>query len=171
MESLRICGNLRILFCICLLLILIIIFSLPVNPDLGVNGIIGEDATMFKSALSPMCLPFNTSETLGVYKVLFKSGDDLRQDQLVIGLISLMDQLLKKVNLDLRLTPYRVLATSSKDGFVEFVPDSHTLTSILANYGNDIRKFLEHHNPKPFDLQMTLDNFVRSCGKYICNYI
>jgi len=36
-------------------------------------------------------------------------------------MINLMDNLLKKVNLDLKLTPYRVLATSTSDGFVEFV--------------------------------------------------
>ena len=141
--------------------------SLPVNPDLAVTGIIGEEAIMFKSALAPMCLPFiSTDLNHNPYRVIFKSGDDLRQDQLVIGLISLMDQLLKKVNLDLRLTPYRVLATSSKEGFVEFVQESHTLTSILEKYGNDIRKFLEHYNPKPSDLQQTLENFVRSCAGY-----
>jgi len=53
--------------------------------------------------------------------VIFKCGDDLRQDQLIIQMINLMDNLLKKVNLDLKLTPYRVLATSTSDGFVEFV--------------------------------------------------
>lgn len=35
-------------------------------------------------------------------KVIFKSGDDLRQDQLIMQMISLMDSLLKRVNLDLR---------------------------------------------------------------------
>ena len=35
------------------------------------------------------------------------------QDQLVIQIIALIDQLWKKENLDLKLTPYRVLATKS----------------------------------------------------------
>ena len=35
--------------------------------------------------------------------MIFKSGDDLRQDQLIMQMISLMDSLLKRVNLDLRL--------------------------------------------------------------------
>ena len=43
---------------------------------------------------------------------MFKIGDDLRQDQLVIQIIDLMDQLLKNENLDLKLTPYKILATS-----------------------------------------------------------
>lgn len=58
----------------------------------------------------PLGLTFLT--TAGArYGVIFKTGDDLRQDQLVIQLIQLMDRLLKKENLDLKLTPYRVLAT------------------------------------------------------------
>lgn len=49
-------------------------------------------------------------------KIIFKNGDDMRQDQLVIQMISLMDSLLKKENLDLKLTPYKVLSTSSVEG-------------------------------------------------------
>lgn len=43
----------------------------------------------------------------GRYQVIYKKGDDLRQDQLVVQIFSLMDRLLKRENLDLRLTPYR----------------------------------------------------------------
>ena len=39
--------------------------------------------------------------------VIYKKGDDLRQDQLVVQMISLMDRLLKREALDLRLTPYK----------------------------------------------------------------
>lgn len=39
---------------------------------------------------------------IDTYQVIFKSGDDLRQDQLIMQMISLMDSLLKRVNLDLR---------------------------------------------------------------------
>ena len=60
------------------------------------------------------------------YRVIFKMGDDLRQDQLMIQMITLMDSLLKSVNLDLCLTPYRVLATAATDGFVELPPGPNT---------------------------------------------
>jgi phosphatidylinositol 3-kinase len=39
-------------------------------------------------------------------------GDDLRQDQLVLQMFLLMDRLLKRENLDLKLTPYRCTALS-----------------------------------------------------------
>ena len=44
--------------------------------------------------------------------VIYKKGDDLRQDQLVVQMISLMDRLLKREALDLRLTPYKYDMTS-----------------------------------------------------------
>jgi len=145
--------------------------SVPVRPDVLVSGLVPEESTMFKSALAPLLGCFTTPEG-GKYKVMFKNGDDLRQDQLVIQMINLMDSLLKKVKLDLQLTPYRVLATSSSDGFVEYVPDSYTLTSILENYGRDIRKFFEAHNPKAASLAKALDIFVKSTAGYcVITYI
>lgn len=48
----------------------------------------------------------------GVYSVIYKKGDDLRQDQFVLQMISLMDKILKKENLDLKLTPYRHVGAS-----------------------------------------------------------
>jgi hypothetical protein len=41
------------------------------------------------------------------YIAIYKTGDDIRQDQLVLQMFSLMDRLLKDENLDLKLTPYR----------------------------------------------------------------
>lgn len=46
-------------------------------------------------------------------------------------MVSLMDRLLKLENLDLQLTPYRVLATGADEGMVEFVP-STSLAQVRA---------------------------------------
>jgi phosphatidylinositol 3-kinase len=72
-------------------------------------------ATLFKSALMPSKLTFLTTEDTE-YVAIFKYGDDLRQDQLILQMITLMDKLLQKEKLDLKLTPYRVLATSTRHG-------------------------------------------------------
>ena len=82
---------------------------------------------MFKSALYPAVLSFIVDSTKAsssnnsaggraagtmrqqsskaniktMYKVMIKTGDDLRQDQLVIIVIQLMDRLLKRGTLDL----------------------------------------------------------------------
>lgn len=75
---------------------------------------------MFKSALMPSRLTFLTT-TGQEYVAIFKHGDDLRQDQLILQIITLMDKLLRRENLDLKLTPYRVLATSSKHGIIFYI--------------------------------------------------
>lgn len=98
--------------------------------------------------------------------MIYKTGDDLRQDQLVIQMFNLMDSLLKKVNLDLRLTPYRVLATSPSDGYVEFVANSRTLQDILEKNGFDIKRYLERCNPRVQDQERALDNFIKSSAGY-----
>lgn len=145
---------------------------MPVRPEVTVTGIVAAETTMFKSALHPLLVCFETTRDDVKYKVLFKCGDDLRQDQLMIQMINLMDSLLKKVNLDLKLTPYRVLATGPEDGFVEYVANSHTLTSILEKHNKDIRKFFHVHNPKPQKLSKVLNTFVKSCAGYcVITYI
>ena len=63
--------------------------------------------------------------------IMFKYGDDLRQDQLILQMINYMDSLLKKIHLDYEFTIYKTLATSKSDGFVEFVPNSKTIYDII----------------------------------------
>lgn len=81
------------------------------------------------------------------YTIIYKAGDDLRQDQLVLQMFTLMDRLLKDENLDLKLTPYRVLPTSAGDGMIEYVP-SVSLARVLAEH-RTIQRFLLLHNEDP----------------------
>lgn len=92
----------------------------PLDPDIIIKGIISEKTSLFKSAMTPYKLHFITKDNQE-YVAIFKHGDDLRQDQLILQMITLMDKLLRKENLDLRLTPYKVLATSTRHGFVQFI--------------------------------------------------
>ena len=114
---------------------------LPLNPDVKIVGVVAKEATLFKSAMMPAKLAFYTTEG-SIYSVIFKHGDDLRQDDLVLQMIILMDKLLRMENLDLKLTAYRVLATGSKHGFVQFI-DSQSVAEVLSIDGtiqNYLRK-------------------------------
>lgn len=94
----------------------------------------------------------------------------MRQDQLVIQLITLMDRLLRKENLDLKLSPYPVLATGPLQGMAQFVP-SKTIAAIVSEHGN-LLNYLRVHNPDEGSIGTSgvepnvIDTFVRSCGKY-----
>jgi hypothetical protein len=85
---------------------------------------------------------------LSSYRVLMKTGDDLRQDQLVMMMIKLMDRLLKRASLDLCITPYSIIATSQNSGMIEFVEESSPLSAILANHNNSILQFFQSVNPQ-----------------------
>ena len=141
---------------------------LPLNPDVSVVGCYPEEAIVFKSSLFPLLIHFKTSDGLK-YPVIFKTGDDLRQDQLVIQIISLMDRLLQKENLDLKLSPYRILATSANAGAVQFVP-SMSLAAASAKYRGSILAYLKANNPDvkaDFGVRKeTMDTYVKSCAGY-----
>lgn len=151
---------------------------LPLDPTIEIVGCIPEDSNVFKSTLSPLLVNFKTSSG-GKFPFIFKTGDNLRQDQLVIQIISLMDRLLLKENLNLQLSPYRILATGALAGAVQFVPSS-PLSSILgsAKYKGSILEYLRRNNPSPpstADSPVTgilgvrkeaMDAYVKSCAGY-----
>ncbi|XP_072428046.1 phosphatidylinositol 3-kinase catalytic subunit type 3 [Chiloscyllium punctatum] len=146
---------------------------LPLEPQVKIRGIIPEKATLFKSALMPAKLIFKTEDG-GKYPVIFKHGDDLRQDQLILQIISLMDKLLRKENLDLKLTPYKVLATSTKHGFMQFI-QSVPVAEVLATEGS-IQNFFRKHAPSekgPSGISAeVMDTYVKSCAGYcVITYI
>ena len=145
----------------------------PLDPDIKVLGVVPDDCSVFKSSLFPLYINFKTS-TGEKYPVIFKTGDDLRQDQLVVQIIALMDRLLLNENLDLKLTPYRILATSTLAGAIQFIPNS-PISSILGNvkYKGSILGYLRFHNPaasgSPSILGVrkdAMDTYVKSVAGY-----
>ena len=69
---------------------------LILDPDVKIHGINVESSTMFKSNLMPCKFVFKTDDRDGEYSVIYKIGDDLRQDQLVLQMIALMDKVKEK---------------------------------------------------------------------------
>ncbi|XP_052164510.1 phosphatidylinositol 3-kinase, root isoform-like [Oryza glaberrima] len=145
----------------------------PLTPTVLLDGIVPEESLVFKSANYPLCIAFSTVNG-GTSKMIFKMGDNLRKDQLVIQIISLMDRLLKSDNLDLHLTPYQVLATGLEEGLVEFIP-SISVAKIIQKTGS-IESYLQKCNPDedgPFGITaQCLETFIKSCAGYsVITYI
>ncbi|KAI9440788.1 atypical/PIKK/PI3K protein kinase, partial [Lactarius indigo] len=148
---------------------------LPLNGNVEVVGIIPEKASIFKSSLSPLLLYFSCSDG-SEYPIIFKDGDDLRQDQLVIQLFTLMDRLLRQENLDVKLTPYPVLATGPQQGMMQFIP-SKTIANIVSENGS-LLNYMRAHYPDEGSVgtygvdPVVIDTFVRSCAGYcVVTYI
>ena len=93
----------------------------------------------------------------------------MRQDQLVLQLFRLMDQLLKKENLDLKLSPYEVLATGALEGMAQFIP-SKSIQAIVDEYGTLV-EYLKANYPDEGSVgtfgivPSVLDTYIRSCGQ------
>ena len=142
---------------------------LPLDPSASIVGLQPEETTVFKSSLHPMLLHFKLSDGRK-YSAIFKKGDDLRQDQLAIQIISLMDRLLRKENLDLKLTPYRILATTSAAGAVQFIPSIALQVAKNKYGGNYILDYLRANNPdKKAEYGVrpeAMDNYIKSCAGY-----
>ena len=142
---------------------------LPLNPEISIVGCYPEDSFVFKSSLHPMLIYFKLADGRK-YPVMFKKGDDLRQDQLVIQIISLMDRLLRKENLDLKLTPYDILATGPTAGAVQFVPSIALQAAKTKFGGNYVLEYLRVNNPdKKAEYGVrkeAMENYVKSCAGY-----
>lgn len=137
---------------------------LPLDPKVDVVGIAADKSSVFKSNLFPLRLHFQCEDG-SEYPVIFKTGDDLRQDQLVIQIIYLMDRLLRKENLDLKLTPYPVLATGIDHGMVRFIP-SMALAQILQENNGSLLPYLKGEDTEgPVD-PTVMDTFIKSCAGY-----
>jgi phosphatidylinositol 3-kinase len=122
---------------------------MSIEPNCVISSFNPDECSCFKSAMVPLLISLNASKVDGdkqdkmTYQVMFKNGDDLRQDQLILQIIALTDSLLKGVNIDLRLTPYRALACGKDDGYLEFVPQSMDLQAILKENNNDLTLFFK----------------------------
>ena len=151
---------------------------LPIDPKIRVKGIFSDGCTVFNSAKKPIKYTFKmTKETKKYnrfgepkyYRLIYKFGDDLRQDQLILQMINFMKSLLKKGNADFEFTLYKVLATSKSDGFVEFVPNSKTYFDIKVQNNNSLKSYFKN---TPGDFNKKLVKFMDSLAGYCAvNYI
>lgn len=76
-----------------------------------------------------------------LYCTMFKCGDDLRQDMLVIQLLQVMNNIWLSQNMNLCMKLYSVIPTGPLEGMVEIVEDSVTLAKITSEYGGSTAAF------------------------------
>ncbi|KAI0980932.1 hypothetical protein GJ496_000311 [Pomphorhynchus laevis] len=150
-------------------------FPSLIDPNVIITGIYADKCKVYQSAQLPCKIVFRSifdDKRKDFHTVIFKNGDDLRQDQLVMQLINLMDKIMKQDQLDLQLTPYEVLATGYNVGLVEYV-ESMTLRTIKQTHQTIRNYFLsissKHNVDKHLQIKIDadlLDSYVRSCAGY-----
>lgn len=75
----------------------------PLDPSFRCTRIRVEKCKVMDSKMRPLWIVFENSDIFGddVY-IIFKNGDDLRQDMLTLQMLRIMDRLWKREGLDLR---------------------------------------------------------------------
>lgn len=163
---------------------------LPITPRVLTSGCVAETATLYKSALLPLGLEWRIvrsseesdldSETENsnlvvqpdgtrTKRVIFKAGDDLRQDQMVTAFVVLIAGIFRTEGLDMRMCTYHVLATAATEGLIEVVPAAHNVAKVLEQYPGQeggIRMFFMKHNRTAPQHAEAIENFIRSCAGY-----
>ncbi|NWW91322.1 P3C2G kinase, partial [Rhynochetos jubatus] len=145
---------------------------LPLNPALVVQGIEADSCSYFTSNAFPLKICFiNANAPSGNINVIFKIGDDLRQDMLVLQIVRVMDSIWLQEGLDMQMIIYRCLSTGRGQGLVQMVPDATTLAKIHRKSGligplkeNTIKKWFRHHHPVESSYQKAVRNFFYSCA-------
>ena len=155
---------------------------LPIEPEIKINGICSDKCIVFKSAKRPIKYCFKMKQEKRskkynhfgdelYYELMFKSGDDLRQDQLILQMINFMDSLLKNEHIGCEFTTYKILATSKSGGFVEFVPNSTTYYDIIKKY-NTLKNNFKDKIDSPEEYKNKIQRFINSLAGYCAvNYI
>ena len=95
-------------------------FQLPLDPRVFVTSIVADECRIMDSKMRPLLLVFKPGKPgAPLVRVLFKKGDDLRQDQLTLQVLSVMEQLWLAKGLNLGMLPYRVMSTGRRVGLIQ----------------------------------------------------
>ncbi|KNC46264.1 hypothetical protein, variant [Thecamonas trahens ATCC 50062] len=112
------------------------------NPKWSVSGLKLDKCKYMDSKKLPLWLVFENEDESGddLY-VIFKAGDDLRQDKLTLQLFSIMDKVWENDGLPVRLEPYSCMATGPSLGMIQVVRWSNTIANIQQDYGGSAAAF------------------------------
>eukprot|EP01103_Thecamoeba_quadrilineata_P013540 TRINITY_DN3788_c0_g1_i1.p1 TRINITY_DN3788_c0_g1~~TRINITY_DN3788_c0_g1_i1.p1 ORF type:complete len:1188 (-),score=230.45 TRINITY_DN3788_c0_g1_i1:129-3692(-) len=156
-------------------------YTLPLDQRMVVSGIVSEKSKTMDSKKQPLWLVFQNAEVVAKpITVIFKSGDDLRQDVLTLQMLRLMDKVWKKEGLDFRMHPYGCIATGNEVGMIEVVLNADTTANINKQYGgpkavlykDTLSRWLHKYNPSTAEFDKARENFYYSCAGYcVATYV
>ncbi|KAH7649394.1 phosphatidylinositol 3-kinase [Cryptosporidium bovis] len=168
---------------------------LPIDINKALIGIVPNESFIIKSTLCPFILSCRIAilDNLDQIKILdydprdessyssefiypvieskymYKVGDDLRQDQLVIQLLEISSKLLQEWNVTNSITTYKVLSFSKNDGLILFLEDFHSIGTLRKKYGKNciLQYWAAIHDTQIDKIPGAIVNkFIVSCAVY-----
>lgn len=154
-------------------------FVSPLNPVHQLGLLRLDECRILSSAKRPLWLNWENPDIMSELlftnnEIIFKNGDDLRQDMLTLQIIKIMENIWQNQGLDLRMLPYGCLSIGDCVGLIEAVKNSYTIMQIQCKGGlkgalqfnsNTLHHWIKEKNRgEAYD--RAIDLFTRSCAGY-----
>ena len=153
---------------------------LPTEPSVHLALMDANKCKFMSSKQTPLLLFCSSAD--GTYApLLFKHGDDLRQDALALQVFEFLDYIWRLDGLAVSLMHNRVLPTGKRCGLIEALVDAETLSDIQQKYGGGalgalkstpLALYLKMHNKSKAAYDAAIANFISSCaGCVVATYL
>ncbi|XP_045912998.1 phosphatidylinositol 4,5-bisphosphate 3-kinase catalytic subunit gamma isoform [Micropterus dolomieu] len=158
-------------------------FLLPFDPRIKVGRILLDKCKVMASKKKPLWLefcPMPSPTSATPVGIIFKEGDDLRQDMLIIQTLVVMESIWQEKSLDLNLIPYGCISTGYNIGMIEIVRNAVTIAAVQKSHGGTTSAFrndalfewLKSKCPLQEIHYKTTERFVKSCAGYcVATYV
>ena len=121
---------------------------------------------------------FGKIETHKIFRCIFKTHEDLRQEQFATQLINEFNQIFKLENTGCWLNTYEIISTGHDSGLVEMVDNSLSLDQLKQKTKNiSLKDFYINYygkgNEYSLSFKKAMDNFVSSLAGYslVCYFL
>ncbi|XP_069793565.1 phosphatidylinositol 4,5-bisphosphate 3-kinase catalytic subunit gamma isoform-like [Narcine bancroftii] len=159
-------------------------FVTPYDPHIRAGRILLDRCKVMASKKKPLWLEFTCPDPTGApcqpIGIIFKHGDDLRQDMLILQTLVIMNSIWQENSLNLNLIPYGCIATGYNIGIIQAVQNAVTIAAMQRMKGgnggafkNDaLHDWLRAKLPVEEVYYHAMETFVTSCAGYcVATYV
>lgn len=155
----------------------------PLNPSFRCKQVRNEKCKVMDSKMKPIWTVYENVDPHGEdINIIFKNGDDLRQDMLTLQMLRIMDRIWKSNGYDFRLNTYSCISMDRRLGMIEVVLNAETIANIQKEKGifsataafkkGSLFSWLKDHNNTDELLQKACHEFTLSCAGYcVATYV
>lgn len=155
----------------------------PLNPSFRCKSVRADKCKVMDSKMRPLWIVYHNSDINGDdINIIFKNGDDLRQDMLTLQMLRIMDRIWKSHGHDFRMNPYSCISTDRRLGIIEVVLNAETIANIQKERGmfsatspfkkGSLLTWLKEHNTTDEMLAKAVQEFTLSCAGYcVATYV
>ncbi|XP_011213577.1 phosphatidylinositol 4,5-bisphosphate 3-kinase catalytic subunit delta isoform [Bactrocera dorsalis] len=155
----------------------------PLNPSFRCKGIQPEKCKVMDSKMRPLWIVLkNADQSCNDIYIIFKNGDDLRQDMLTLQMLRVMDQLWKNEGMDFRMNIYNCISMERRLGMIEVVLNAETIANIQKEKGmfsatspfkkGSLFSWLKEYNRTEEEMNKAINEFTLSCAGYcVATYV